>query len=182
MVSGRTVCSRSMMASAISVLMKTSTTESSMPNPKCHADAAHRAPVASSMAGYRADMCIPQQAARPRSQSQLRTGTRWRLEMGVLQWGQWDLGVTIPGGADEYSASAAESYPRSAQARTRCIDNSLAGTRLMTTLRKLPITAPRQNMNARPAPENSIGSAWSKECMYDQSGRGKMQPAAHRAI
>ena len=77
--------------------------------------AAKAAAVPSSTSGYRAAIGVPQQRERPRSSSQLSTGTLSRAAIGAPQAGQ-----ALPG-------------------RTT---DSPAGTRCTTTLRKEPIRSP----------------------------------------
>src|SRR5580658_4114836 len=87
---------------AISAHVTATAQAAAMPKPKCQAAQADKMPVASSTAGYRAEMRVLQAAHRPRSASQLIRGMFCQAVIGALHTGQAERGTTklkCPGGA-----------------------------------------------------------------------------------
>src|SRR5271170_7121636 len=83
----------SMPVRAIKAQVSSNAQAAGAPKPKCQAAHADKMPVASSTAGYRAEILVLQDAQRPRSISQLMTGMFCQGLMGALQFGQAEPGV-----------------------------------------------------------------------------------------
>src|SRR5271168_1685782 len=83
----------SMPVRAIKAHVRSTAQAAGAPKPKCQAAHADKMPVASSTAGYRAEILVLQDAQRPRSISQLMTGTFCQGLIGALQFGQAEPGV-----------------------------------------------------------------------------------------
>src|SRR5271169_3651132 len=79
---------------AIKAHVTTKAQAAGAPKPKCQATHAEKMPVASSTAGYRAEILVLHVAQRPRNISQLMTGMFCHALIGVLQFGQAEPGVT----------------------------------------------------------------------------------------
>src|SRR5271156_2035658 len=83
----------SMPVSAIRAHVRSTAQAAGAPKPKCQAAHADKMPVVTSTAGYRAEILVLQDAQRPRSISQLKTGMFCQGLMGALQFGQAEPGV-----------------------------------------------------------------------------------------